>query len=394
MLQLAQIAIPRSTGDATIQLLLGDLSAMPAEQAVDILVVSAFPNDYTPLKGSLFLALKEKGLSIKELAANKQTDLVPQLGCWISQTLSKEQQDMFHFKRILCFEPRQQNAEPQSVVGNIFRCINTFAFDDENDEVAMPILATGYQRIPLAKMLPALLDSAIFWLVNGLPLKSIKFVLHTQEQADAALAIFNIYENGDAKKTLFIPVDPAATAPGPPSSVDDIRESFSGGGHSIVTPRVPAIALPAEAPPQVVPEPLPQVAENSPFDYFISYSHKQGNEVKVFVNAFLERNKKLNIFYDRSSIPAGGLWLKKISEAIQHAKNVVCILTPDYITSDVCWDEFQCAKVMELRTKKSIIKTITFIQDENLPPMMAIYSYIDCTEANLEKLTKSIEQLL
>lgn len=394
MQQLAQIIIPRSTGDATIQLLLGDLSAIPAEHAVDILVVSAFPNDYTPLKGSLFLALQEKGLSMNELAANKQTDLVPQLGCWISQTLSKEQQDMFHFKRVLCFEPRQQNAEPQSVVGNIFRCINTFAFDDENDEVAMPMLATGYQRIALEKMLPALLDSAIFWLTNGLPLKSIKFVLHTQEQADTALAIFNTYENSAGKKILFIPVAPFVTAPQPASSIENIRESFSGGGHSIVIPRAPAMELPVEAPTQVVPERVPQVTENSAYDYFISYSHRQDKEVKAFVNAFLEKKKELNIFYDRSSIPAGGLWLKKISEAIQHAKNVVCILTPDYITSDVCWDEFQCAKVMELRTKKSIIKTINFIQDENLPPMMAIYSYIDCTEANLEKLTKSIEQLL
>ena len=394
MQQLAQINITRSTGDAVIQLLQGDLSAMPAEHAVDILVVSAFPDDYTPLKGSLFLALKEKGLSIKELAENKQTDLIPQLGCWISQTLSKEQQDLFHFKRVLCFEPRQQVAEPQSVVGNIFRCINTFAFDEENDEVVMPMLATGYQRIALEKMLPALLDNAVFWLNNGLPLKSIKFVLHSQGQVDAALAVFDKYENPAGKKTFFVPVASFVTTPHPASSAENIKETFAGDGKSSIIPRSPAMELPAEAPPQVTPQPGAQIAENKTYDYFISYSHKQNEEVKTFVNAFLNKKKGLNIFYDRSSIPAGGLWIKQISEAIQRAKNVVCVLTPDYIASDVCWDEFQCAKVMELRTKQSIIKTINFIQDDNLPPMMAIYSYIDCTEANLEKLTKSVEQLL
>ena len=302
---LAQINIPRSNGNAVIQLLIGDLSSIPAAHAVDILVVSAFPNDYTPLKGSLFLALKEKGLSMKDLAANKKTDLVPQLGCWISQTLSKEQQEFFHFKKILCFEPQQQSAEPQSVVGNIFRCINTFAFDDDNDEVAMPILATGYQRIPLEKMLPALLDSAAFWLGNGLPLRCIKFVLHSQEKVDVALSIFKEYENPSFTKQFFT----EATEEVLPKSAE--------------IPGDPAAYAPSIAP-AAEPQPQPQVVSDNMYDYFISYSHKQQDEVKALVEAFLSKRKDLNIFYDRTSIPSGGLWLKKISEAIQHAKCVVC----------------------------------------------------------------------
>ncbi|MFT3701070.1 MAG: toll/interleukin-1 receptor domain-containing protein [Agriterribacter sp.] len=387
---LAQINIPRSNGNAVIQLLLGDLSAIPAEHAVDILVVSAFPNDYTPLKGSLFLALKERGLSMKELAANKKTDLVPQLGCWISQTLSNEQQQLFNFKRILCFEPQQQSAEPQSVVGNIFRCINTFAFDDDNDEVAMPILATGYQRIPLEKMLPALLDSAAFWLGNGLPLRCIKFVLHSQEKADIALSVFERYENPSFTKQFFS----EAGSPKLSDNTTGVTEDYVTR-QPVKIPRAPAAEpYPAFTAPSSEPKPQPGVVSDSMYDYFISYSHKQQDEVKAFVNAFLEKRKDLNIFYDRTSIPSGGLWLKKISEAIQHAKCVVCVLTPEYITSDVCWDEFQCAKVMELRTKKNIIKTINFINDDNMPPMMAIYNYIDCTEADLEKLKKSVDQLI
>lgn len=378
---LSEITIPRNEGrQAVIQLLIGDLSAIPKEHAVDILVVSAFPNDYMALQGSLFLALQNQGLSVQALSEKKEVDLITQLGCWLSAPLSAAQKNKFNFKRILCFEPQRHSTEPQTIVGNIFRCINTFAFDEENDEIAMPVLATGYQRVPMEKMLPALLDNAVFWLQNGLPLKNIKLVLYRQEQAEKALPIFKsakaaIEQSRQHPKTIvaspapsFSPRSPD-TIPGPGS--DEQTGSWEHGKQPSEIPEKPA--------------PM--------YDLFISYSHKQTDEVHQFVKAIQQKQTGLNIFYDRTSIPPGGLWIKKISDAIQHSKSVVCILTPEYSKSDVCWDEFQCARVMELRTKKNIIKTIHFITDADMPPMFAIYSYIDCTEGDVLKLRNSIDQL-
>ncbi|HRP56131.1 toll/interleukin-1 receptor domain-containing protein [Agriterribacter sp.] len=385
---LSQITIPTGKKDAVIQLLLGDLSAIPREHAVDILVVSAFPNDYMALKGSLFLALQNKGLSVQALAVNKQIDLIKQLGCWLSAPLPAEQKNKFNFKKILCFEPQYHSSEPQTIVGNIFRCINTFAFDEDNDEIAMPVLATGYQKVPMQKMLPPLLENAVFWLQNGLPLKCIKLVLYRQEQADAALPIFEEIKHALVKTTQEI------------SNTSEFPR------------RPPAVPYPAVAEPEMVYAPenagrdpestgaMPPVASQPPatatsaYDLFISYSHKQTGAVQEFVKAIQEKKDTLNIFYDRSSIPPGGLWIRKISEAIQNSRSVLCILTPEYSKSDVCWDEFQCAKVMELRTKKSIIKTINFMKDEDMPPMFAIYSYIDCTEADLQKLKSCVDQFI
>ena len=386
---LSQITIPTGKKDAVIQLLLGDLSAIPPEHAVDILVVSAFPNDYMALKGSLFLALQNKGLSVKALATNKQIDLIGQLGCWLSSPLPTEQKNKFNFKKVLCFEPQYHSSEPQTIVGNIFRCINTFAFDEENDEIAMPVLATGYQKVPIQKMLPPLLENAVFWLQNGLPLKCIKLVLYRQEQADAALPIFEQVKQALAKtaqpeagNTSEFPRHPTVE-PYPLAAEPEMvyaPENASRDNESTGT-----------APPAAL---QPHTAPASTYDLFISYSHKQTEAVQEFVKAIQQRKDALTIFYDRSSIPAGGLWIRKISEAIQNSKSVLCILTPEYSKSDVCWDEFQCAKVMELRTKKSIIKTINFIKDENMPPMFAIYSYIDCTEADLQKLKSSADQFI
>lgn len=381
---ISQITIPTGKKDAVIQLLLGDLSAIPEEQAVDILVVSAFPNDYTPLEGSLFLALQKKGLSVQALAANKEMDLVARLGCWLSAPLSIEQKNKFNFKKILCFEPQYHSTEPQTIVGNIFRCINTFAFDESNNEIAMPVLATGYQKVPMQKMLPALLENAVFWLQNGLPLKCIKLVLYRQEQADTALPIFEQVQQSLAKTTPretknisnFPPHPPAAPYP----AVAEPEIIYAPGNaerHNESTGAVP----PAVLQPYTKPTPA--------YDLFISYSHKQTEAAHEFVKALQEKKNALTIFYDRSSIPPGGLWLRQISEAIQNSRSVICILTPEYSQSDVCWDEFQCAKVMELRTKKSIIKTINFMKDDDMPPLFAIYNYIDCTEADLQKLINS-----
>ncbi|HEX5026178.1 MAG TPA: toll/interleukin-1 receptor domain-containing protein [Agriterribacter sp.] len=381
---LSEITIPQNEGkQAVIQLLIGDLSAIPKEHAVDILVVSAFPNDYLALQGSLFLALQNQGLSVQALSEKKEIDLIAQLGCWLSAPLPAAQKNKFNFKRILCFEPQYHSTEPQTIVGNIFRCINTFAFDEENDEIAMPVLATGYQRVPMEKMLPALLDNAIFWLQNGLPLKSIKLVLYRQEQAEKGLPIFeSVKASVEAiqhpPKTIIAPAPPSFN----PGSVDAIpgrardgqTESFQHGTGPSEIPEMPA-------------------PSKEMYDLFISYSHKQTNEVQQFVEAIQQKLNKLSIFYDRTSIPAGGLWIRKISDAIQHSKSVLCILTPEYSKSDVCWDEFQCARVMELRTKKSIIKTINFITDADMPPMFAIYSYIDCTEGDVLKLKNSIDQI-
>jgi hypothetical protein len=46
-----------------ISLYRGDLSPIPSHQAVDLLVVSAFPNNYAPVPDTLIGALHQRGCS-------------------------------------------------------------------------------------------------------------------------------------------------------------------------------------------------------------------------------------------------------------------------------------------------------------------------------------------
>ena len=366
---LSQIEVSQPKGIAVVQLLQGDLTALPTEHETDLLVMSAFPGDYIALEGSLIHAFYKKGLSMEEVSADKAVDLRSQLHCWLSKPLSAKQQQQFNIKQILCFEPGEKIKEPEEVVDDIFRCINTFAFDDENNVVAMPLIATGYQKIPLKKILPALLKAAFFWLQNGLPLDVLKLVVHGAEKAKEATKLFEEFKRSMAQE----PTTERRHGDDLPVSPPSVQQLDNYLNEANITPAV-----------------------TNRYDYFLSYAHAHTKEVEVFVNTLKARKKEISIFYDRDSIPPGGLWIQQISSAIQKADKVLVFLSPEYDESPVCWDEFQCAKLMEYNQKKSIIQTVYLYghKETEMPLIMGIYSYIDCREGSAEKLKACVQQLL
>lgn len=370
MQELSQIHIKRKQGDAAIQLLQGDLSTLPASQAADILVMSAFPGEYIALKGSLIRALQDRGLLVEAIAKEKEVDLRSQLNCWLSKPLSAADQLKFNFKRILCFEPGEKLKEPEEVVGDIFRCINSFAFDEDKNDLVMPIIATGYQKVPMQKILPPLLQAAYFWLQNGLPVRSLKLVVHRKEQAAEATRLFEEFNKN---------LQSSASNEIKKTGLDKLKNTISSK---------PQGNIPVKN--SVSP------TDDKGYDYFLSYAHVHAKDVQYFVDKLKEQNRDLNIFYDKDSIPPGGMWIQQISNAIQKAGKVLVFLSPDYDRSPVCWDEFQCAKLMEYNLKKNIIQTIYLYghKETPMPLIMGIYSYIDCREGSTEKIGACIQQLL
>lgn len=149
---LDKIVLQSATGARTIELLLGDLAALPPQHAVDVLVVSAFPGNYAPTPSSLIGALWERGVNVAALARRKSEDLCEDFGCWLSEVVPES----YGFRRILCFEPLRRGTAPQ-VVGDLFRAIAALAGSVAvMRSVAMPILAAGDQGHGRVRMLRSL----------------------------------------------------------------------------------------------------------------------------------------------------------------------------------------------------------------------------------------------
>ena len=139
-----------------------------------------------------------------------------------------------------------------------------------------------------------------------------------------------------------------------------------------------------------------ETERNEEYDFFISYAHSQASLINSFVRTVQQKNDRIKIFFDKDSIPSGGIWLKHISDAIQKSKRVIIFLSPDYNNSPVCWDEFQCAKLIEYKRKAPVIQTIYLndYKDIEMPPIMGIYNWIDCREGDLIKLTECIPKII
>lgn len=93
---------------------------------VDILVVSAFHDDYVPTDSSLIGALHNKGISVEKLAENKAADLRSWCCCWMSRDIEGPLPPGLSFRRILCFEPDKRGEPPtlvEALVRNAYRWI-------------------------------------------------------------------------------------------------------------------------------------------------------------------------------------------------------------------------------------------------------------------------------
>lgn len=381
------IQVKTGKGFADIELYHGDLSAIPKEHEIDIVILSAYPNDYTPHTGTLIGALHKKGLSVEQLSKDKEMDLRKSLSCWFSKELNPAQKEQFHFHHLLCFEPEKRKEEAVEYVADIFRCLNNFVFEDDHNHVAMPTVAAGNQHASAIKITVAIIEAAIFWLQRGLPLSTIKIVEINEEKAHELKNVFARYKTleevdadiiKDLKKEPLKPVAASRTY-SPPQAPSDPG------------PLAPSIE------PAILPKTIAATQEKKStdqFDIFISYSHKNKDHVDYFIEGIRKKHPHLRLFYDSDSIPKGGQWLREISRCIDKSKKVLIFLSKEFDESPACWDEFQCAKVRQNRTGKNIIMNIYLLHHPELPSMFEIFNWIDCREADKQKLEQAITDVI
>lgn len=321
----------------TIELYHGDLTALEPEEAVDILVVSAFRGDYWPAPGTLIGALAKKNVSIQELATKKAIDLRKTCSCWLSNDLHNLPEGM-NFKKIICFEPEAFMQAPL-LVGDIFRCLLALLpAKMASTSVAMPLISTGDMGIAVPKMLDAILEAATHWMALGLPVHTLKIVVYA------------------------------------PDKVDEVHTAFEKWRAAHVVPTM-------------------RPSQNYKFDLFISYSHKNRDEVDFLVAELRHQHPALKIFLDRFELNPGMSWPQEIYAAIDTCHYVVAVYTPDYVSSKVCQHEFAIATYRQLNKDEQVLYPI-FLYSADLPSSMGIIHYDDCREGDKQRLRAACTNII
>jgi hypothetical protein len=334
-----------STVTRRIELFRGDIAAIPDEHAVDLVVVSAFPYDYSPMPGTVIHALNRVGVSLAQLSRDKAEDMRPELPCWLSKPIVHAP----NFSRILCFEPfnvvRTPQTLPRALVGDIFRSLVS-ALDTESPwQVAMPLVATGSQKEPIAEVTIALVEAAVEWMQRGLPISTLKIIAyhdpHAREARGAFVALSHLLSQ------RWQPV-----------------ESESKFTH----------------------------------DIFLSYAHADSADTDVLLGHLQTLRPNIRVFRDTHSLKTGIGWQHEIFSAIDDCRFVVPLLSPGYIASKTCIDEYNVAWLRQKteEQERSVLQPL-YLRTANLPTYMKAIQWRDCREADSEKLqyaTRAIVSLL
>jgi hypothetical protein len=126
--------------------------------------------------------------------------------------------------------------------------------------------------------------------------------------------------------------------------------------------------------------------ESGEYDVFVSYSQRDTAATDMFVTALQAARPDTRVFVDRVEIDKGAAWQRRVFESLERCRKVVAMLTPEYLASDICLEEYNIAW-MRSREEKETILTPLFVREASLPAYMRSRQYADCREADAKKLT-------
>ncbi len=184
-----------------IEFRLGDITE--TDEQFDLIVVSAFRNNYYPVPGSVIGALHEKkNISVESLAEHPEIDL-RKMGCWLSEEIKGAD-----FKRLACVEllPLSRSLSDEEIDERILKsAFVTFRYILEQcafmnisiERVVLPILGSGYQKIQNSFIAAPLFTQCMAALRDIPGLKEIVFYEKDEQKLNSFLRHIRSIIDGD-----------------------------------------------------------------------------------------------------------------------------------------------------------------------------------------------------
>ncbi|XP_072027087.1 uncharacterized protein [Amphiura filiformis] len=336
-------------GNCRIELCIGDITKLPVSDQVDVVLVSAFPWNYSPTPRTLLGALKSNlNIDVNKMSKNKSEDLRSMYNCWISQSLP----DGLPFKRLLCFETKLNfDHRPSELIGNIFRCLVP-VLSDKDGSVITPLLSTGNQGYNEENMLASLTETAMNWMKAGLPLKLLKIVL------------FARIEDGKVNKSFMRRHEDLCR------KFDQIKETYSQKEKEEYDEDVP-----------------------SEYDVYLSCSEKDSNIATKLEEELQKARPDIKICKEYQKLDKDSAWQTDMYDIMRKCARVVPVLTPNYLTSLSCLEQYHLALCCNRRTRRHLLAPLYVHSVENLPTYISLVQYVDCRENDETKLAQSCSDL-
>ncbi|WP_166360002.1 hypothetical protein [Pseudomonas akapageensis] len=124
-----------------IQLFAGDVLDVISNDPVDFLFIMCEPNNYYSHPVELLEQLKERGISVAELALQPARDFRPLLPCWISEPVPDAQN--VGFRRLVVFEPVNDREFVAALTWQAYQAMRLFSGEDSPKTVAVHIKETA-----------------------------------------------------------------------------------------------------------------------------------------------------------------------------------------------------------------------------------------------------------
>lgn len=318
----------------------GNPADIGPDDPVDLIIVSAFPNDYTPTARSIIGALHRKKLSVGDLAKDKAVDLRETTGFWLSRPLPTGVTPV-RVDRILCFEPHFLGPHPAEVVGALFRGMFPFLPEGQEARIAMAVIATGAIGENNERMLRALVSAAAAWMKRGLPIRELRIMEQNPDRAKALEPVFA-----------------------------ELKLSATPAGRD---------------------------RNDGQYDLFLSFAGEDGEAVDLVRQALAAKGAQIQLFDYRHSIDPGKVWQDAIDLAMESCRKMVAFLTPSYFKSVECQEEINMARLRHKRQGQSFLFPLYVRSLENdavLPLWLQAVKYIDCREIDRTKLIAVADRLV
>ncbi|XP_064602108.1 uncharacterized protein LOC135468030 isoform X2 [Liolophura sinensis] len=221
------------------------------------------------------------------------------------------------------------NTHPAHLVADMFRGL-TPVFNNQDSTMITPLLATGMQAFSFLTMMRSMVDAACSWMKAGLPLRCLKIVLFSENTDRIPEGIKDLV-------SLF----------------EKLKSKWEKKGVSLK-------------------------ASSVQYDIYLSYSTMDEERVNIIKMILAKRYKSIKVFSDKQEMWAEQAWQEAMYEKMTACKRIVALLTPAYLESPNCLEQFNIALCCT-RLQSLILLTPLYLENvSSMPVYMQLVQYIDC----------------